>query len=116
MVSNCEIEGHKFYVVDSPLYGNALYLFCYKEGANKAAEHFQTHGTRLAAKYYPGFTRRIIHTDNWRQILAQEVFSSFLNRKVTDPNVVLGQLLYPAALSRGSHKERRLGSFCSKSE
>jgi hypothetical protein len=82
IISNCELNGQKYYVVDSPLYGDALYLYRYKEGAKLAAEHLARHGRRSAVREFPGFLQRIIHRDGWRRRLTEAVYEHILGKEL----------------------------------
>jgi hypothetical protein len=90
IISNCVIEGQRFYIVDSPLYGDALYLYRFKEGAKLAAEHLARHGRRSEAREFAGFVQRVTHREGWRERLTAAVYDQILRRPVPPDAKELG--------------------------
>jgi len=90
IISNCEINGCKFYVVDSPLYGDALYLYRSRDGARRAAEHLARHGRRGAVRDFSGFIQRIIHREGWRGRLTEAVYEHILGQRMSADAKELG--------------------------
>lgn len=90
IISNCQLNGHKFYVVDSPLYGDALYLYRFREGATHAAEHLARNGRRSDVREFPGFIQRIIHREGWRRRLTEAVYEHILGQRMSADTNELG--------------------------
>jgi hypothetical protein len=80
-LSMCEVEGARFFIVDSPFYGNALFLYRSEAGASQAAEHLWRRGNRNEIRQFTGFVRRIVHDEGWRTRLTTAVYREILDKE-----------------------------------
>ena len=72
VISHCKQDNIPYFIVDSPMYGDALWVFRSFPTALSAAKHFVSKsGTRIQATWFPDFVKRIPHTEHWEANLKE---------------------------------------------